>query len=115
MLHFHLQHGPWFNAPWGIVLTPAQFGFFSHTILVGQFRGRMIAAFDVVTGNFLGNVEDAAGTDINIDGLWALVFGNGNAAGPATTLFFTAGPDNETNGLFGTLIPAANELDTNPE
>lgn len=114
-LRAHLEHGSWFNAPWGIVLTPAQFGTFSHTILVGQFRGGTIAAFDVLTGNFLGNVLNGDGSTLNIDGLWALVFGNGNAAGPATTLFFTAGPDNETNGIFGTLTPVTAELNTNPQ
>jgi hypothetical protein len=49
------------------------------------------------------------GTTLKIDGLWALRFGNEGSAGPATTLFFTAGPDDETNGLFGTLTPIAAE------
>jgi hypothetical protein len=49
------------------------------------------------------------GSTLNIDGLWALRFGNDNNAGPATVLFFTAGPNNETNGLFGTLTPIASE------
>jgi hypothetical protein len=29
----------------------------------------------------------------------------GAAAGPTTTLFFTAGPDAQNHGLFGTLLP----------
>jgi hypothetical protein len=49
------------------------------------------------------------GSTLKIDGLWALRFGNDGAAGPATTLFFTAGPDGEVNGLFGTLTPGAAE------
>jgi uncharacterized protein (TIGR03118 family) len=106
----NLEHGDWFNAPWGIVLTPADFGAFSHTILVGNFRGGTIAAFNPLTGRFLGNVLNPGGATINIDGLWALAFGNGDASGPGSTLFFTAGPDNETNGLFGTLTPIASEL-----
>jgi hypothetical protein len=44
-----------------------------------------------------------------IDGLWALRFGNDGKAGPATTLFFTAGPNDELNGLLGTLTPIASE------
>jgi hypothetical protein len=32
------------------------------------------------------------------------------ASGPGSTLFFTAGIDNETKGLFGTLTPIASEL-----
>jgi uncharacterized protein (TIGR03118 family) len=106
----HLEHGDWFNAPWGVVLAPADFGVFSHAILVGNFGGGNIAAFNPLTGRFIGNIEDANGSTINIDGLWALAFGNGGSSGPGNTLFFTAGPDHETNGLFGTLTPVTAEL-----
>jgi uncharacterized protein (TIGR03118 family) len=109
----HLEQGDWFNAPWGVALTPADFGEFSHTLLVGNFRGGTIAAFNPLTGKFIGNVLDSSGAMVNIDGLWALEFGNGGASGPGNTLFFTAGPDNETNGLFGTLTPVAAELQAN--
>jgi len=110
-----LQHGDWFNAPWGAVLTPADFGEFTHTLLIGNFRGGTIAAFNPLTGKFLGNVLNPDGSVLNIDGLWALNFGNGGASGPGNTLFFTAGPDHETNGLFGTLTPVAAELGENDE
>jgi uncharacterized protein (TIGR03118 family) len=110
-----LQHGDWFNAPWGVVLTPADFGEFSHTLLVGNFRGGTVAAFNPLTGHFLGNVLNPNGSTLNIDGLWALGFGNGGNSGPGNTLFFTAGPDNETNGLFGTLTPVASELGEDDE
>jgi hypothetical protein len=43
-----------------------------------------------------------------IDGLWGIGFGNGAGAGPTTTLFFAAGPDEETHGLFGRLDLAPN-------
>lgn len=100
-----LEHGPWFNAPWGTVWATPNFGEFSNTILIGQFRGGTVAAFNPVTGRFLGNMLNPDGSTLTIDGLWALRFGNDAAAGPATVLFFTAGPNNETNGLFGTLTP----------
>lgn len=105
-----LEHGDWFNAPWGVALAPADFGKFSHAILVGNLGSGTIAAFDPITGRFLGNMLNADGSTVTIDGLWALVFGNGGASGPGSTLFFTAGPDNQTNGLFGTLTPIAAEL-----
>ena len=111
----HLEHGDWFNAPWGVVLAPADFGEFSHALLVGNFRGGTIAAFNPRTGRFMGNVLNAAGSTVNIDGLWGLAFGNGGASGPGSTLFFTAGPDNETNGLFGTLTPVTTELQEDDE
>lgn len=115
-----LEHGPWFNAPWGVVLTTADFGDFSHTLLVGNFRGGTIGAFNPITGKFLGNVLNPDGTTLWIDGLWGLAFGTGSidaadptkdsSSGSGNVLYFTAGPNNETNGLFGTLTPVAAEL-----
>jgi uncharacterized protein (TIGR03118 family) len=104
-----LEHGPWFNAPWGVVWATPDFGTFGNTILIGNFRGDNIAAFNPVTGKFLGNMLNPDGTTVLIDGLWALRFGNDASAGPATTLFFTAGPNKETDGLLGTLTPIALE------
>jgi uncharacterized protein (TIGR03118 family) len=116
-----LEHGDWFNAPWGVVWAIPNFGEFSNTILVGNFRGGNISAFNPVTGKFIGNMLNPDGTTLNIDGLWALRFGNSDGskdangnlisnAGSALTLFFTAGPDLEVNGLLGTLKPVASEL-----
>jgi len=51
-------------------------------------------------------VPSTEGRPIEIEGLWALAFGNGSNAGPKTTLFFTAGPFDEQHGLFGTLVVA---------
>jgi len=110
-----LQHGSWFNAPWGTVLASSNFGEFSHVILIGNFRGGTIAAFNPVTGRFMGNVLNPDGSTLNIDGLWALQFGNGGSAGPAETLFFTAGPNGEKDGLFGTLTPITSELNEKDE
>jgi hypothetical protein len=54
-------------------------------------------------------VKNPDNSVLSIDGLWALTFGNGATAGPATTLFFSAGPGGEKHGLFGTLTPVAAE------
>jgi uncharacterized protein (TIGR03118 family) len=110
-----LQHGNWFNAPWGVVWTPRDFGEFSNTILVGNFRSGWIAAFNGFTKQFIGFVLRPDNSLVFIDGLWSLTFGNNGAAGPSTTLFFTAGPNNETDGLFGTLTPVASEQDGDEE
>jgi len=104
-----LQHGDWLNAPWGVALAPSDFGAFSHDLLVGQFGSGEIAAYDVTTGRFLGKMRDAMDNVLTIDGLWAIAFGNGAAAGPLNTLFFTAGPNDEANGLFGSLTAVAAE------
>ncbi len=103
-----LEAGSWFNAPWGLALASSDFGSHSHDVLVGQFGSGEILAFDAVTGRFNGKLQDANNNPIHIDGLWAIAFGNDASAGPATTLFFTAGPDEESNGLFGTLTAVEN-------
>jgi uncharacterized protein (TIGR03118 family) len=101
----HLEHGDWFNAPWGVVWTTRDFGEFSNAILVGNFRSGWIAAFNGFTHKFIGWVRNADDSLVTIDGLWSLTFGNDATAGPANTLFFTAGINNEQDGLFGTLLP----------
>jgi uncharacterized protein (TIGR03118 family) len=119
-----LEHGDWLNAPWGVALAPLDFGAFSHDLLVGQFAGGgttpgsgTIAAYDLSTGKFLGLVQDSTGKPLAINGLWALSPANSAAAGsydsagaPDAELYFTAGPDQGTGGLFGYLKPVAAEL-----
>lgn len=106
----------WFNAPWGVVWTPRDFGEFSNTILVGNFRSGWIAAFNGFTKKFIGFMKnDTDGSLIFIDGLWSLTFGNNGGAGSSTSLFFTAGLNNEQDGLFGTLTPVAAEQDGDEE
>ncbi len=101
------------NSPWGLALAPADFGRFSNHLLVGNFGNGRIHAFDPATltgqGEFQasGPLHSADGPPIAIDGLWALSFGKGaanNANGSTNTLFFTAGPFDESHGLFGSLV-----------
>ena len=91
------------NAPWGLALAPASFGPFSNALLVGNFGDGQIQAFDPTTGKYLGQLKDESGKPIAIDGLWAITFGNGVAGGDRNALYFAAGPDGETHGLFGSL------------
>jgi uncharacterized protein (TIGR03118 family) len=106
----HLQHGDWLNAPWGVVWTTRDFGEFSNAILVGNFGSGWIAAFNGFTYKFMGFVKAPDDSILTIDGLWSLTFGNDgdpakNGAGPANTLFFTAGINGEQDGLFGSITP----------
>ncbi|MBI4907616.1 MAG: TIGR03118 family protein [Acidobacteria bacterium] len=96
--------------PWGVAAAPAGFGKFSNAILVGNFNSGdpatgagNISAYEPVTGNFLGRIEDPDGNPIAIDGLWALLFGNGQSGGAEDVLYFTAGIQKETHGLLGSL------------
>jgi uncharacterized protein (TIGR03118 family) len=131
-LEMRLEHGQWLNAPWGAVWAPRDFGVFSNRVLIGNFGSGKIDVFDGFDGHFIGFVEDANSNMLTIDGLWSLTFGNSangcpatppagsglpkcGAAGPYNSLFFTAGPNEEANGLFGTLTPIAAELNGDSE
>jgi uncharacterized protein (TIGR03118 family) len=121
------------NAPWGVTMAPANFleendmgddnsgkgssgkdggdnsgpgnshmDKSSPVIFVGNFGDGRINVF-TPDGTYQGQLQSHNRT-IVIDGLWALGF----APVTATTisqnwLFFTAGPDRETNGIFGYL------------
>jgi len=107
LLH-RLQWGKWFNAPWGFAQAPSDFGIYSHDILVGQFGSGQILVFDPVTGDFLGRLLDSNNMPIKIDGLWGINFGSGSTSGPATTLYFAAGINDEQDGLFGAITAVEN-------
>jgi uncharacterized protein (TIGR03118 family) len=94
------------NAPWGLVQAPAGFGRFSGDLLVGNFGDGRINAYDPRTGAFRGRLRHEDGSPIQIEGLWALRFGNG-VTGDRTTLLFTAGIDDEAHGLFGAIQAAS--------
>jgi uncharacterized protein (TIGR03118 family) len=111
-LLMRLEHGDWLNAPWGLTLAPSDFGTFSHRILVGQFGSGEILAFDAVTGQFQGKLNDQKNRVIAMTGLWGLAFGAGDqTSGAANTLFFNEGLNGGNDGLFGTLTPIATDID----
>ncbi|MET0858205.1 MAG: TIGR03118 family protein [Telluria sp.] len=89
------------NAPWGMAQAPVNFGTFSNALLVGNFGDGKINAYNPVTGQFQGTLSRTDGSPIAIDGLWGIAFGNGINFQPANTLFFAAGPANETHGQYG--------------
>jgi uncharacterized protein (TIGR03118 family) len=101
----HLIRRGQLNAPWGLALAPSGFGRFSGALLVGNFGNGRVNAYDPRTGEFLGRLRREDGRPIEIEGLWALRFGNG-VTGDPTTLLFTAGIDDEAHGLFGAIEPA---------
>ncbi len=114
--HFlgELQHGPWMNAPWGIAMSPGDFGAFSHRILMGNFGDGTIHVFNALSGKHEGQLLDPSGNPIVIDGLWALSFGNGKN-GLLNELYFTAGPNEEANGLLGKITVTGTEQRGNTE
>src|SRR5204863_2828057 len=89
------------NAPWGLVMAPATFGRFGGDLLVGNFGDGQINAFvQRPNGTFEhdGRLRDSHDRPVAIDGLWALQVGNDSLAGSSNSVFFTAGPDDESHG-----------------
>jgi uncharacterized protein (TIGR03118 family) len=118
-----LEHGDWLNAPWGVTLAPLDFGKFSHRLLVSNFAAGgttqsagFISAFDLATGKFEGVLQDTNGKPLSINGIWSISIANSATTSsydpdeaPASELYFTAGPNQGTNGLFGYLFPVATD------
>jgi len=108
-----ISNGP-LNSPWGLALAPNDFGEFSNELLVANSGDGLINAFDPLTGNLLGSIKDLTNNPIAIGGLRALAFGNGGNGGQTNELFFTAGPNNGANGLFGKFVSATSSTVPEP-
>jgi uncharacterized protein (TIGR03118 family) len=93
------------DAPWGLAFAPSSFGALAGALLVGNFGDGRIGAYDPTSGAFLGQLAALDGTPLEIDGLWALAPGNDGGAGSSARIYFTAGPDDESHGIFGVLTP----------
>ena len=101
--HRFAQHGQ-LNSPWGVTVAPSSFGEIAGDVLIGNFRNGHINVFDS-NGEFKGKLRDEVGKPVVIEGLWTLRVGNGGNGGRKDTIYFTAGPNGENDGLFGSLSP----------
>jgi uncharacterized protein (TIGR03118 family) len=90
-----------------VALAPASFGAFGGRLLIGNFGDGLIHAYDFATGEPLGALKRPDGSNVHVDGLWALSFGNGLKDQPTSTLFFTGGPDDESHGIYGRIEPVS--------
>jgi len=108
VLRHFAQHGH-LASPWGGALAPASFGQFADDILIGNFGDGKINAYDPASGHWLGAVSGTDGKPLVNDGLWALTFSGSTGmtpvGAPPDTLYFTAGLNDEADGLFGTISP----------
>jgi uncharacterized protein (TIGR03118 family) len=102
LLRRFASRGP-LNSPWGMTRASFAFGRFSGLVLIGNFGDGRINVFDS-RGRFIDELDDPHGKPLVIDGLWTLTLGGGAKSSP-DTLYFTAGPNGETDGLFGTITP----------
>ena len=111
-----LERGDWLNAPWGVALSPSDFGAFPHRLLIGQFGDGTIQVYNLLTGKHEGALLNPDNTAIAIDGLWSISFAGDSANnGLGTTLYFTAGPNDENDGLFGKITAVDTETRGNAE
>jgi uncharacterized protein (TIGR03118 family) len=108
------------NVPWGVALSPSNFlqgddlgvhglnyegennPYKEPVLLIGNFGDGRINVYGT-DGLFLGQLS-AKNKPIVIDGLWALSFAPATASIDPMRLYFTAGPEKETDGLFGYVI-----------
>ena len=92
------------NSPWGIEKAPGGFGQGDDIILLGNFGDGHINVFKEEGGKFLNQLK-SKGMPITIEGLWAITFPDNRVPGDnPNKLYFTAGPNDEGDGLFGYLI-----------
>lgn len=101
------------NAPWGIAYAPANFGVFSNDLLIGNFGDGIINVFDPKTFAYQGQLIDGTGKALKYASLWELLTGGtavtGTTAvsgGDTSTVYFTAGLDQEQHGLFAAITNA---------
>jgi uncharacterized protein (TIGR03118 family) len=105
------------NAPWGMAIAPAGFGSLAGDVLIGNFGDGTINVFapnGTAVATSMGPLTVINGGAISIPGLWSLVFGNGDADKPLTTLFYTAGFADQTDGVFGSIQTSTATTAPNP-
>jgi uncharacterized protein (TIGR03118 family) len=99
------------DSPWGVTMTPASFAAAPNRLLIGNFGDGLINVYSVdltpptsASATHEGTLRKPDGDSLSVDGLWALKFAPGTAGGfSPDRLYFTAGPEDETHGVFGAL------------
>jgi uncharacterized protein (TIGR03118 family) len=105
------------NAPWGMAIAPAGFGSLAGDLLIGNFGDGKVNVFapnGTALATSMGPLTVSNGGTITIPGLWSLVFGNGDSDKPLTTLFYTAGFADQTDGVFGSIAVTTATPPPNP-
>ena len=97
-----LVRGGVLDSPWGLAIAPHGFGQFAGKLLVGNFGDGHIHVVDQSRGRVLATLQARRHQPVEIDGLWALLPGNGTAGG-TSDVWFSAGPGDESHGLLGIL------------
>ena len=110
---------PELSSPWALALSHEKNDRGTVDLLIGNFGGPndgftpnldgLINVYELsrhgkhVSARFEGHLADETGAPLNIDGLWGFVFGNGRHGFGRDDIYFAAGPQDESAGLFGEL------------
>jgi uncharacterized protein (TIGR03118 family) len=102
------------NAPWAIALAPAGFGSFAGDLLIGNFGDGTINIFAPNGASLATSMGPMTvnGATFAVPGLWSLVFGDGDSDKPVTTLFYTSGFADQTDGVFGSIAVSSSSTQT---
>ena len=102
----HVARAGDLDEPWGLALAPKGFGRFGGDLLVASFGSGRIDAF---ARRGSGWAADGR-LPVTIPGVWGIAFATGGMSGPATTLFYAAGPhtwrgasENDVRGALGSI------------
>jgi uncharacterized protein (TIGR03118 family) len=100
-----LIHGKPLNQPWGFAVAPSNFGVLSGTLLISNnTNSGIINGFNPTTGAFVGTIKNSSNKNIVINQIWGIEFGGGTSSnGNTNSLYYTAGPKNNLNGVFGVI------------
>ena len=92
-------------APWGLTVAPADFGSFSNDLLVGNFGNGEILAYNPTSDAYLGTIDGSNGLPLDNPFLWSLETRTGGPNVNTGAVYFTAGYNNQKDGLFGAITP----------
>ncbi len=95
------------NAPWGVTVAPATFGFFAGDLLVGNLGDGTISAFNFATGAFIDEMRDPSGAVLANASLKDVVFAPAGMGIDSRSMLITTGPSGGSGSLMATLSPAA--------
>ena len=90
-----------------MAIAPASFGKLAGSLLVGNTGNGFIHAFTLseggyggTTATYAGYLADTKGKELFIDNLWGIAV---SPAADQNRLYFSAGPESESHGLYGRL------------
>ncbi len=91
------------NSAWGLAIAPSSWGSYAGDLLVGNFGDGHVNVYDPTNLEYVATLVTKTGKPLAIDGLWGLIPGNDGSGGSSKTIYFSAGPNKEADGLFGAL------------